>query len=52
MSGTSMSAPQVSAGLAIVQTIIKDLSALETEKKIKDFASFANNRLIISVFYF
>ena len=38
MSGTSMSAPQVSAGLAIVQTVIKDLSAFETEKKIKDFA--------------
>lgn len=38
MSGTSMSAPQVSAGLAILQTIFLDKPAAECEEMIKDFA--------------
>ncbi len=38
LSGTSMAAPQVSAGLAIVQSISLDISAEESEEKIKDFA--------------
>lgn len=38
MSGTSMAAPQVTAGLAILQTIYADISASESEELIKDFA--------------
>ena len=38
MSGTSMAAPQVSAGLAILQTIFVDKPASECEEMIKDFA--------------
>lgn len=38
MSGTSMAAPQVSAGLAIIQTIFKDKPASECEEMIKDYA--------------
>ncbi len=38
MSGTSMAAPQVAAGLAIVRTFIKDILASETEKRIEDYA--------------
>ncbi|MBR5246776.1 MAG: leucine-rich repeat protein [Clostridia bacterium] len=38
MSGTSMAAPQVTAGLAIIQSIIKDLSASKTEQRIKEYA--------------
>ena len=38
MSGTSMAAPQVSAGLAIIQTIFADKPAIECEGMIKDYA--------------
>lgn len=38
MSGTSMAAPQVSAGLSIVLSIFKDKPASECEEMIKDFA--------------
>lgn len=38
MSGTSMAAPQVTAGLAILQTIFLDKPAAECEEMIKDFA--------------
>ncbi len=38
MSGTSMSAPQVSAGLAILQTVFLDKPADECEEMIKDYA--------------
>ncbi len=38
MSGTSMAAPQVSAGLAILHTIFVDKPATECEEMIKDFA--------------
>lgn len=38
MSGTSMSAPQVSAGLAIIQTVFLDKPADECEEMIKDYA--------------
>ena len=38
MSGTSMSAPQVSAGLAILQTVFVDKPADECEEMIKDYA--------------
>ena len=38
MSGTSMAAPQVSAGLAIVRSVYPNKSATEAEKMIKDYA--------------
>ena len=38
MSGTSMAAPQVTSGLAIIQTIYQDKPASECEEMIKDFA--------------
>ena len=38
MSGTSMAAPQVSAGLAILQTIFVDKPAAECEEMIKEYA--------------
>lgn len=38
MSGTSMAAPQVSAGLAIVRSVYPNKSAAEAEKMIKDYA--------------
>ena len=38
MSGTSMAAPQVTAGLAIVQTLFKDISASECEEMVKEYA--------------
>lgn len=38
MSGTSMAAPQVTAGLAILQTIFLDKPAAECEEMIKDYA--------------
>ena len=38
LSGTSMAAPQVVAGLAIVKTVFTDLSALECENKVKEYA--------------
>ena len=44
MSGTSMAAPQVTAGLAILQTFFKDKPALECEEIIKKY-SIAKNEL-------
>ncbi len=38
LSGTSMATPQVSAGLAILQSISKDISASACEAKIEEFA--------------
>ena len=38
LSGTSMSAPQVAAGLALIQTIYADKPAAECEEMIKDYA--------------
>ena len=38
MSGTSMAAPQVSAGLAILQTMFADKPAIECEEMIKEYA--------------
>ena len=38
MSGTSMSAPQVTAGLAILQTVFEDKPANECEEMIKEYA--------------
>lgn len=38
MSGTSMAAPQVSAGLAIVRSVYSEKSAAEAEEMIKDYA--------------
>lgn len=38
MSGTSMATPQVTAGLAIIQTVFADKPATECEEMIKDFA--------------
>ncbi len=38
MSGTSMATPQVTAGLAIIQTVFADKPAIECEEMIKDYA--------------
>ncbi len=38
MSGTSMAAPQVTAGLAIILSVFADKPAIECEEMIKDFA--------------
>lgn len=39
LSGTSMAAPQVVAGLAIIQTVFKDKPAIECEEMIKEYAT-------------
>ena len=38
MSGTSMAAPQVTAGLAIIHTVFAGITAAEAEQRIKDYA--------------
>lgn len=38
LSGTSMAAPQVAAGLAILQSVSLDVTAAECEEKIEEFA--------------
>ncbi len=38
LNGTSMAAPQVTAGLAIIQTLFKDKPASECEEMIKEYA--------------
>ena len=38
LSGTSMAAPQVAAGLAILKTVFTDMSASECEDRIKQYA--------------
>ncbi len=40
LSGTSMAAPQVAAGLAIIYTVFPDKTAAEAEEMIKEFATF------------
>lgn len=38
LSGTSMSAPQVAAGLAIIKTVFTELSSIEVEARLEEYA--------------